>query len=246
MDTIRQTTIKTNISDITNGKFIRKEGLEPSYVLTKLGQRISRVRLLGTIVDKFMSEDGNYSSVTIDDDNGSIRVKAFRDNVNIFDNLGTGDLVLVIGKAREYAEENYVIPDIVKKIADPNYESLHRLEVLKQLLNQKKIFEAVNKEKENVADMEALKNFIVKKYKVDSQTVEGIIETLTEEERVKEKDYKPLVLETIDKMDEGEGVEMAKLLEESKLPENIFEEVMNELLSEGICFEPTPGLIKKA
>jgi len=246
MNTLRQTTVKANISNIINGKFTKKEGLEPSYVLTNRGQRISRVKFVGTIVDKFMSEDGNYSSVTVNDDSGSIRIKAFRDNVNTFDNLEMGNLVLVIGKIREYAEEHYVIPDIVKKVADPNYESFHRLQVLKQILKQKKILEAVNKEKENFADMEALKNFIVKKYRADSQTVEGIIETITEEERAKEKDFKPLVLETIDNMDEGDGVEMIKLLEESKLPENVFEEVMNELLSEGICFEPNPGIIKKA
>lgn len=245
METLRQTMIQMRISDTVNGKFIRKEGLEPSYVLTDLGQRISRVKLVGTIVDKFMSEDGNYSSVTVDDDSDSIRIKVFREDVNIFDNLEIGDLILVIGRVREYAEENYVIPEVVKKVANPNYESLHRLEVLKQMLKQKKVAELVKKEKEKFADLEELKNYVKKKYRVDGQIVEDIVETLTEEERDKEKDYKPLVLETIEKMDEGEGVEMRKLLEVCNLPENIFEEVMNELLSDGICYEPSPGTIKK-
>ena len=139
METLRQTMIKTRISDVVNGKFIKKEGMEPSYVLTEMGQRISRANILGMMVDKFVSEDSSFSTITIDDDTDSIRVKVFRDNVNMFDNLEVGDLIMVIGKIREYMGENYIIPEVAKKIANPNYESLHKLEVLKQLMGQKKL-----------------------------------------------------------------------------------------------------------
>lgn len=244
METLRQTTVRARISDVINGKFIRKEGMEPSYVLTELGQKISRAHLLGTILDKFMSEDGNYSTITIDDDSDSIRIKAFRENVNIFDNLEIGDLVIVIGKVREYADENYIIPEIVKKIVNPNYESLHKLEVLKQLLKQKKVLEDIKKERGKFADVEELKKYAEKKYGVDTEAVEAVVETLTVEEESEEKDYKPLVLETLEKLDKGDGIEFKRLLDESKLPENTFEEVINELLSEGICFEPKPGVLK--
>ena len=246
METLRQTAFRVRISDITNGKFVRKEGLEPSYVLSKLGRRISRVRLVGNVVDKFMSENGNYSSITIDDDFDSIRVKAFKENVKMFDKILVGDMVLVIGKVREYADEIYVIPDVVKKVADPNYESLHRLEVLKELIEQKKIFRLIKKEKDKFATIDELKKYAKKEYGIDPERVEGVMEALTEEEETKEQDYKPLVLETLDKLDEGEGVEFKKLLEESKLPESVFEEVINDLLSSGICFEPKPGRLKRA
>jgi RPA family protein len=230
--------VKARISDVVSGKFVKKEGLEPSYVLTELGQRVSRVNLLGTIVDKFMSEDGNYSSVTIDDDSDSIRIKAFKEDARIFENLEIGDLVMVIGKVREYAEENYIIPEIVKKIANPNYECLHNLEILKQLVKQKKIIEEI-KGKE-IGDIEELK----KKYDVDAEAVDGAVESLNTEEE-KNEDYKPLVLETLDKLDKEKGVEFKKLLKESKLQENIFEEVINELLSNGTCFEPKAGVLKR-
>jgi len=243
METLRQTTVRARISDVVNGKFVRKEGMEPSYVLTELGQKISRAHLLGTIVDKFTSEDGNYSTITIDDDSDSIRIKAFREDSNIFDNFEIGDLVMLIGKVREYADENYIIPEIVKKIVNPNYESLHKLEVLKQLLKQKNVLEDIKKEREKFVDVEELKKYAEKKG-VDTEAVEAVVETLTVEEESEEKDYKPLVLETLEKLDEGEGVEFKRLLEESKLPENTFEEVINELLSDGICFEPKPGVLK--
>jgi len=242
METLRQTTVRTRISDVVNGKFVRKEGMEPSYVLTELGQKISRAHLLGTIVDKFMSEDGNYSTITIDDDSDSIRIKAFREDSNIFDNFEIGDLVIVIGKVREYTDENYIIPEIVKKIVNPNYEILHKLEVLKRLLKNKKVLEGIKKEKDKFTDAGELKKY-AKKHGVDTEAVEAVVETLTEE-KSEEKDYKPLLIETLDKLDEGEGVELKRLLAESNLPENTFEEVINELLSDGICFEPKPGVLK--
>jgi len=245
METLRQTKSHARISDIINGNFIRKEGFEPSYVLTDLGQRIYRAYLIGTIVDKFMSENGNYSSITIDDDSDSIRVKAFREQVNIFDNLNVGDLVMLIGKVRNYADENYIIPEIVKKITDPNLESLHKLEVLKELTFHKKALETIKKEKENFDDVEKLKRYVKKQHRINAELVDSILETLTNVEETKEKDYKPLLLETLDRLDEGEGVEFRKLLEESKLPENAFEEVINEILSDGICFEPKPGIMKR-
>lgn len=244
MENLRQTTIKARISDVVNSKFIKKEGLEPSYVLTELGQKISRANLVGTIVDKFMSEDGNYSSITVDDDSDSIRVKAFKEDSNFFANLEIGDLVTVIGKVREYADENYIIPEIVKKITDPNYESLHRLEILKQLLKQKKDLENIKKDKDNFRNLEELKTHMKKVYDIDGNTVDAVIESLLTEEGSKE-DYKPLLLETLEKLDKGEGIEFKKLLEESKLPENIFEEAVNELLSDGTCYEPSPGVMKK-
>lgn len=242
METIRQTMIKARISDVVNGNFIKKEGMEPSYILTELGQKISRVNLLGTVVDKFMSEDGNYSSITIDDDSDSIRVKAFKDDVKIFDEINLGDLAMIIGKTREYSEENYIIPEIVKKIADPNYEYFHKLEVLKDLIKQKKAMEDIKKEKEKFGDVEELKEHVKEKY--DTETVEGVVESL-EGEEPEQKDYKPVVLQTLDKLDKGKGVKFKKLLEECKLQENEFEEVINELLSDGICFEPSPGVIKR-
>ena len=245
METLRQTTSRARIYDIVNGNFVRKEGFEPSYVLTDLGQRISRTYLIGTIVDKFMSENGNYSSITIDDDSDSIRIKAFREQVNIFDNFNVGDLVMVIGKVRNYADENYVIPEIVKKITDPNLESLHKLEVLKQSLLHKKALEIIKKEKNNFGDVEKLKKYVKKQHGIDADIVDSTLETFTMEQETKEKDYKPLLLETLDRLDEGEGIEFRKLLEESKLPENIFEEAINEILSDGVCFEPKPGVIKR-
>src|SRR3989338_11642569 len=120
MEIKRQTAIKTRISDIVNSKFIKKEGLEPSYVLTDLGQRISRAKIVGIVTDKFFNDSNSFSSITIDDGTGAVRIKAFQDNIDMLQNLEIGNLLMIIGRVREYAEENYISPEAIKSIANPN------------------------------------------------------------------------------------------------------------------------------
>lgn len=245
MQTLRQTAIVARISDVIENRFVRKEGLEPSYVITKFGQKISRVKLMGTIVDKFVSDMGNYSTITIEDDTASMRVKAFQDNADVFDEFNLGDLVTVVGKVREYNDENYVIPEIVKRVTDPNHELLHRLRVLKGLLRHKKMSQALEKERKKFTDVEGFKKYASEKYKIDPEVVESFFEGEGVEEGVDEKDYKSLVLETLEGMDDGEGVGMRELMERCKLPDDVFEEVINDLLSSGICYEPKPGILRR-
>ena len=201
----RMTAVKARISDLTGGRFVRKDGLEPSFVLTENGQRISRARILGTIVGRFIADDGNFASVTIDDSTDTIRAKTFK-TVKPLDKAEIGDMVDIIGKVKEYNDEIYIIPEIVRKIQDPNFELLRVLEIIKQ-----------------------------RKRKGKSET------------KVPEPEEKDMlrkrVLEFIES--EKEGVEYSKLLETIKGEENQIESIVNELLAEGICYEPTPGRIKK-
>jgi RPA family protein len=244
METLRQTMVKSEISDLVNGSFVRKEGFDPSYVLTGLGKKISRVKLVGTVTNKFMSEDGNYSSITVEDDSGGIRAKAFGEETGIFDSVDLGSIVTVIGKVKEYNGEKYVSPEIVRK-ADINYENMHKLEVIKGRTGQKKVFDTVKSEMGKFSDIGEMKKYLVKKHEIDETELDGIIEDMVGKEEVKEKDHKPFLLDLIDQMDKGKGIEIKKLLTESKLKLEVFEEVMNELITEGLCYEPKPGFVKR-
>ncbi len=244
METLRQTTKVARISDIVNGTFVKKEGMEPSYVLTSLGERIARTKIVGTIVDKFMSDDGNYSSVTIDDDTDAIRTKAFQEDSDFFDDFNIGDHVMLIGKVREYNDENYIIPEVLKR-AGNDYESYHKLKVLKRITEKKKINEMVKKSQDKFSDLQELKKYMVKKHGFNEEDIESVLENLGDKVKEKEKDYKPLLLELIKDMDKGEGVTFKELLKESGMEDSLFQETANELLTEGICYEPKPGVIKK-
>ena len=127
----RLTAKKVRISDIMSGRWVKREGMEPSFVVTDQGEKVSRARILGTIVQTFMAEDGNFGSVTLDDGFDTIRAKTFK-TVKPLDEFNVGDNVDLIGKVREYNGELYVIPEVVTRLQDPNFELLRRLELIKK------------------------------------------------------------------------------------------------------------------
>ncbi len=224
---------KVQISDITNGNYFagRREGMEPSYVITPLGEKLSRINIIATITDKFLSEDSNYSSITIDDSTDVIRAKAFREDVKIFKGLQKGELVIVIGKIKEYQNEVYINAEIARAV-EPNYEALRRLEILNQINERKKLIDNLRKIKARMTD-ENLKEY-AKKMGIEKEALEVIFEK-------KEPDYKPKILEIIASLDDGSGVEIVKLFELSKLPDNVIERTVDELLADGYLFEPSVG-----
>jgi hypothetical protein len=105
-------------------------------LVTPWGVRVRKVRILGTIVQKYVKEDGTYSFVNVDDGTGVVRVKAWRDDVRMLQPLGEGDIVDVIGRIRlnERDGEVYIVPDLILKVEDPNVELLRELEIIEERL----------------------------------------------------------------------------------------------------------------
>ena len=240
MQQTRLTAKKVIISEIIKGKFIKKTGFESSYVLTRLGRRLSRVRVLGVIVDKFLSPDEKYASITIDDSTDTVRCKSFV-NVKIFDGLVPGDLVDVFGKLREYNEEVYLMPEIVRKVS-ANFETMRLLETKQILDKQRKNVENLLELKSKVSNLEDLKRVAV-----GIDDVDGILEAqqFVEEEKSVEGKIQEKILSMISQLDKGEGVEYETLLKNSGLKETEVDLSIQELLESGVCFEPKPGRIKK-
>ncbi|MCD6403359.1 MAG: hypothetical protein J7K98_03440 [Candidatus Aenigmarchaeota archaeon] len=245
MEIKRATAVKVRIGDLVEGKFFKQEDLIPSYVLTRWGQKVSRANILGTVTDKFVSDDGSYGSITVDDGTGVIRCKVFKEDVKLIEKIDVGDRVVVIGRIREYAEEIYINLEAVEKINNPNYELLRALEVLDVISKRKKLLEDIKNSVGKFADLEEMKTYMKKTLNLSDEEIESIVETLELEEEFERKDYKPLILEIIDRLDEGDGVEISKILKESNLPKNVVEEIVTELLESGLCYEPKPGVIKK-
>ncbi|MEM5834494.1 MAG: OB-fold nucleic acid binding domain-containing protein [Candidatus Aenigmatarchaeota archaeon] len=241
MTTKRLPAKKVRISDLVYGKYFpgEKENMKESYLITPFGQKVSRVNMIASVIDKFLSEDGNYSTITIDDGTEAIRVKTFREKTELLQNVDIGDLVLVIGKVKEYNGETYVNGEIIRKITQPNLEVLRKLEILKELIEQKKIINELKSLKEKMEE-EEFKLHAKEKYGLDEEALAFVIEGYKREE-----DYKPKILKIIEELDEGEGVEIGKIFEISNLPENIIEREIEELLNSGELFEPRPGILKK-
>lgn len=242
MDMRRLIAKVSNVKEIVTGKFIKRPGFQSSYVLTEHGRKLSRIRTLGVVVDKFSSQDGNYGSITLDDGTGTVRCKAFV-NTKIFDGIVAGDLIDVFGKIREYQQEIYVIPEIIRK-ADPNLETLRILELKKLQKEQKEKFEKLKQLQARTSNLTELKN--AAKNFLTPEEVEAMVEAqeIFKEENTR-TDAKTKVLQLIISLDEGTGVEYKDILDKSGFSEHDIDLAIQDLLESGICFEPAPGKIKK-
>jgi len=235
-------------AELISGKYVKKGGFESNYVLTNLGRRLSRVRVMGTVVDKFVSEDGSYGSITVDDGTSTLRCKTFV-NLKILDGINLGDLVDVVGKVREHNDEIYAMPEIIR-IVQPNAETLRLLELKKIFAEQNYKIERFKELQKQSADLAELK-VLAKSAKINSEDIEAIMEAqeliqMTMEKNVaKTHEEREKVLRLIETLDIGDGADYQNIVKESKLPEHIVDTAVQELLETGICFEPKAGRIKK-
>ena len=128
-DIQRQTAFKIWLSELDDSVFVKSsKEFEPSYFLVK-DKKISRVNVIATIVNKNITEA--YGFLTLDDSTSQIRVKAWREDVKILDNVSIADTALIIGKLREYNNEMYIIPEVVKKV-NLNWELVRKLELAQE------------------------------------------------------------------------------------------------------------------
>src|SRR5690606_23443684 len=115
------------IGDILLGKPIFDN---EKFICLELGnKKISRVNVIGNIVDKFESEgEKKYTFFTLDDGSGQIRLKTFgEEDSEKFKKVGQGETVVLIGVVRNWNNETYVQPEIISK-QDPKYLLVRKLE----------------------------------------------------------------------------------------------------------------------
>ena len=166
-----------------------------------------------TVVTKFISDDGNFAAITVDDSTAAIQGKLWKET-GLITNTNVGDLVNLVGKVREYEGDIYIVPEIIRPVS-PEQESLLRLEILARM------------KEPGAAGMEegAREGDAPKPLKAGGDELRRKILSVIEENK--------------------DGIKYSELTEKAGVPEEDLENVINELLGEGICYEPTPGKIKK-
>ncbi len=107
---------KLRIASILSANYVRGDLDNTAYIEAN-NERVSRVHIVGRITD----------NGSVDDGSGSVRISASAEGPGIAP-VAKGDLVRVIGKVMEDGKGRFVLAEIVKKLGDPNYESLWRLE----------------------------------------------------------------------------------------------------------------------
>ncbi len=257
----RQTARKVRIRDVVNGRWVKREGMEPSYAITFYGEKVSRLEVVGTVVSTFVSEDGKFRTITIDDSTETIRLKAFKppeadisdesearrvEKANrAFDILGgikVGDIIDVIGMLREYNDEIYIIPEMAKRITVAD-ELLFRLEVLEKVIGVKRTGEIISKLREKYSDDANIEEFIRKNCEKIKPYWLRLALNKSEEPVDDRAELRKQIMKIIEISDNG--IPYKELLEKVKGQDADIEAVINDLLSEGVCYEPMPGVIKK-
>jgi RPA family protein len=106
------------------------------FLFLELGEKkISRVNVIGNIIDKFIQEgEKQYMFITLDDGSGQIKLKAFGEDTLKFQDIEQGQTVAVIGKTRNWNNETYIQPEAISE-KDPKYLLIRKLEVEKDRNN---------------------------------------------------------------------------------------------------------------
>ncbi len=125
----RNIAYKLRIGDLLVGKPVA-EG--DKFIFLELGDRkIVRVNLIGNVIEKYNSSgEKRYSFITIDDGSGQIKLKSFGDDITLLENLNQGQTIIVIGTVRQFNNEVYISPEIVR-LQEPKYLLVRKLELEK-------------------------------------------------------------------------------------------------------------------
>lgn len=207
----RQTAYKVSIATITKGKYVKNTGWEPNYL--EIGrEKISRVNIIGVAVG--ISQNGSYETLYLDDGSGKISIKSF-ENPSLFLKNQIGDILMVIGKPREFNNEIYLIPEIVKKINNKKWIDVRLLELQKSPLAR---WEPAEKSKE-----EEIKE-------------EGTAEKDTNKLNSMERIYN-----LIKELDRGQGADYETIIEKAGAGSI---GIVEKLLKEGEIFEVAAGKLK--
>ena len=126
----RNIAFKYRIGDLLIGKPVFDN---ERFSFLELGdKKIIRVNVVGNIVDRYDAEgERRYSFLTLDDGSGQIKLKAFQDDVERIKGANQGQTVVVIGVLRNFNNETYISPEIVKEL-NPKYLLVRKLELEKE------------------------------------------------------------------------------------------------------------------
>ncbi|MGV8086645.1 MAG: hypothetical protein ACP5N1_03370 [Candidatus Woesearchaeota archaeon] len=202
----RQTAYKCSIFSLVNGVFIKKQGWESSYLMTEYGD-FSRVNILAVVVSK------DDTSIVLDDGTGQISGRMF-DNTEQMLPVVVGDVVIVIGRPRDFNNQTYLTIEIIKKISS-SWVAYRKKEL--SMIQKIRTLEELPKVEKKILEPE-------------------IIETKS---TLGSKDKIAQVIKALDK---GEGANIEDVLKLSKVSDA--EELISDMMMRGEIFELEAGYIK--
>jgi hypothetical protein len=220
----RQTAIPCTLEELKNGMWLQNDGLVPSGVRTSRGM-IARASTIGVMVDK--RSDAAFS---LDDGTSIITVRSF-DNNPVPVRADVGDMILVIGRPREYQSERYLVLEVCKKLRNPAWAQYRKRELEAGLRIEESAMRPMNTEA-----MTPLATVgpgeITGQISIPADSVGG---------EVKKNPFE-LLIGKIKELDAGDGADLEDVL--SSLLLDGGEKYVRTLIEEGEIFETRPGKVK--
>lgn len=242
----RQTAKHATARELNSGRYFEKEGFTPNYLLTPEGRRLSRARVVATVVDRYVNDEETYGSMTLDDGSDTVQIKFFNE-LEMMEEFEVGDIVEAVGKVREYQGQVYMNAELLVKRTAEN-ELLHRLRHRMTHEQWHSIRETVKQMEESGSSQEDIEKEMAGK--LDEEEVDALLQSFGESFETSEiegdkENLEREVIEAVEELDDGEGAGYGEIGEEVDAPEDKLEETINSLLSDGTFYEPEPGKLKK-
>lgn len=177
-----------------------------------------RVNLIAVVTSKYVSENGSYATLGLDDGTGTIFAKAWNEDTVIITRQEVGNVVLVIGKlGLNSSNEVYVRPEIIRQIEMPWLAARKKELEMKYGQPQEKVSQVFSEDPVSIIEEEIIP--VVSKSAV----------------RVK-------VLEILNSS--SEGIEELKIVEQSGYNKADVIKAITELVREGEIYYSRPGVLK--
>lgn len=238
---MRSTAYKLKIEDLVRGRYVHSAEGEPSRLITPWGQEVLRAHFIATVVDKFVREDDGYATLRLDDGSGTIRAKAWGEDVRHMAEFEVGDLVEVVGRVREYEGEIHIVPEVLERVEDPNWELVRELEIL----HVRKKLAAQGKRPKPEMGLKPQPMEAGPPREEPEQDI-GTVERL-EEPPLPEvpDDLKKKALLAMEKLEGEEGTGVIDLAADLDISQNEAEDVLRVLITEDQIYEPKAGKFKR-
>lgn len=219
----RQTAHKLWIAEIIDADYTREEGeWEPNYLDIK-GIKVARVNVLGTITEVFVNSLGDYAAVTIEDGSASVAIRVFKGDIRLVTGLAIGDSILVIGRPKQYQNEIYIVPEIVRKLDNPAWIKVRKAELIQT--------RGIIQQKVQPAPQEAGVREVREELIANNKSLVG-------NEGVRQK-----MLNLLEKQGEL-GMDIDMLIQATETEEEEAEKIIEELIKEGEIYMSRPGVLK--
>jgi len=248
----RKTAFKVQAGDILTGTPVF-DG-DRFTELSTGGKKVSRVNVLGNIIDKYSNEEKTFCALTIDDGSGQVKIKGFSDQFSLITDQNIGDTVCVIGMLRHYNEEVYVTPEIIK-VVDSKWLNVRRLELgipaeAPKISDTPKPMEvnppipepAPVPKQETPKKVPTVEEMLAQSS--STQQPETKMEIVTEKvESVPSEKLKSPKLQALGLIRKNKEMEIKTLASEMGKQESDLNQVINDLITEGEIYELKPGYL---